>query len=385
MTQKSVDKQNIILVVKDFQSFLSHRIDLAKYLGSQGLRVSLVTDLQGAKVDLLRLGLHRVQHLPFSSAKRAPWQLVIPTIRFASLLFRNKNAVVFSVTIPAVIIAGFFCRILGVRQVVLCAGLGNAFHGQPNRARRFLKFFLKFVTSKPRTAVIAQNAFIRDYLLANDFTKSVTLINGSGIDDSSFEPPNSRVLNNPPKILFLGRLLREKGVVEFIEAAKRILDSGFSAEFILAGRADPLNPTSLRESDIEILLQNHDRIRWIGQSASTRDLLALVDIVCLPSYHEGLPRSLLEGALMECCLVASEIPGCTEIIKQGETGIFCKPRSFESLQETLYYLLQNPGKITILGRNARKCVLSNFTNNIILPQYYSVIAGMLDPGHCLDN
>jgi glycosyltransferase involved in cell wall biosynthesis len=373
MTQKSEDKQNIIFVVKDFQSFLSHRIDLAKYLASRGLRVSLVTDLQGAKVDLLKLGLHRVQHLPFSSTKRAPWQLVIPTIRFASLLFRNKNAVVFSVTIPAVIIAGFFCRILGVRQVVLFAGLGNAFHGQPSFARRALKFCIKLITRKPRTSVIAQNSAIRDHLLANGFARSVTLIQGSGIDESSFQPPTPRVLNDPPKILFLGRILREKGVIEFIEAAKLVLRSGLHAEFILAGRTDSLNPTSLTENEVHFLLENETKIKWIGQAVSIRELLATVDIVCLPSYHEGLPRSLLEAALMGCCLVATDIPGSNDIVISEKTGILVKPKSKDSLAASFAALIKNPSKIENYSHQGRMHVLSNFTNRKILPKYFAAI------------
>ena len=256
---------------------------------------------------------------------------------------------------------------------MLFAGLGNTFHGRPNLFRRLLKTLIKFVTKSPLASIIAHNSAIEKYLLDGGYCKSVTVIRGSGIDETIYHPPSSRVMNNPPRILFLGRMLREKGVVEFIEAAKIVLDSGFNAEFILAGRTDSLNPTSLSEREIYDSLENRSMIRWVGQSNNVSDLLAKSDIVCLPSYHEGLPRTLLEAALMECCLVATDIPGSNDIVLHEKTGILVAPKSKDSLAAGFATLLEDPSKIKNYSRQARAHVLSNFTNRTILPEYFAAI------------
>jgi glycosyltransferase involved in cell wall biosynthesis len=296
-----------------------------------------------------------------------------PTFDFYRWLFANRQATVFAVTLPAVLISGFFCRIFGVQQIVLFAGLGNTFHGRPNFFRGLLKTLIKFVTKSPVASIIAHNSAIEKYLLDGGYCKSVTVIRGSGIDETIYHPPVSRVMNNPPRILFFGRMLREKGVVEFIDAAKVVLDSGLNAEFILAGRTDSLNPTSLSEKEIYDSLENRSMIRWVGQSNNVQELLATSDIVCLPSYHEGLPRSLLEAALMGCCLVATDIPGSREIVIAGQTGILVAPKSSGSLADGFSFILKNQQVIQRYAANSRNHVLENFTNKIILPQYLHVI------------
>ncbi len=367
-------EKNLIFVTKDFGSFLSHRVDLFKFLIATGYTVSLVTDF-GSVGPTAAGGFQfsSIHHIPFASAKDRPWQMLKPTFDFYRWLFANRQATVFAVTLPAVLISGFFCRIFGVHQIVLFAGLGNTFHGRPNLFRRLLKTLIKFVTKSPVASIIAHNSAIEKYLLDGGYCKSVTVIRGSGIDETIYHPPASRVMNNPPRILFLGRMLREKGVVEFIEAAKFVLDSGFNAEFILAGRTDSLNPTSLSEKEIYDSLENRSMIRWVGHSNNVSDLLAKSDIVCLPSYHEGLPRTLLEAALMECCLVATDIPGSNDIVLHEKTGILVAPKSKDSLAAGFATLLEDPAKIKNYSRQVRAHVLSNFTNRTILPEYFAAI------------
>lgn len=366
---------HVIFVVKDLGYFLSHRLDLAHFLIERGWKVSLAADLQNAKSFPGSEKLTRIIDLPFLSLRHTPWKLLLPTLCFFNFILKNRKATVFSITIPALLLAGFFCKILRVRQVILFAGLGNIFHGRPNHFRRLVRNFIRTITKNSRTLLIAQNSEIRKFLLDNGYSADVVLISGSGIDEAKFTPTNPKALNSIPKVLFLGRMLREKGVVEFIDAAREILRKGIKADFILAGRTDSLNPTSLKDNEIKTMIEPEPSISWIGSTSDVKNLLANVDMVCLPSYHEGFPRTLLEGALMECCLIASDIPGSTDIVISGQTGILCKPRSVESLQEALTNLINDPRKIKILASNARHHVLENFTNAVILPKYFIAISG----------
>lgn len=366
--------QEILIVLKDLGYFLSHRLDLAKFLLDHGQKVSLVTDLQGKTEFPLRMELCRVIDLPFTSIAVTPWKLLAPSFTLAGKLLSNREMIVFSVTLPATLLVGFICLITRNRHVILFAGLGNIFNGTPNLGRRIIRSVVKLITRKPRTRLIAQNEQIVNFLSQNGYSKNITLIPGSGIDQSQYtndKPPRSS--NHPRKILFLGRMLREKGVLEFIEAAKITLNQGCAAEFILAGRTDPINPTSLKESDINAALADTDKIRWIGHGADVVSLLESVDIVCLPSYHEGFPRALLEGALMNCCLVATDIPGCRDIIEHEKTGLLVSPKSAEDLSRAFISLLSAPTEISKYAEGAKLRVIENFTNESILPKYYAVL------------
>ncbi len=369
--QKSAE---VIIVLKDLGYFLSHRADLARFLMGRGKDVSLVTDLQGRTNFALHAALSDVIDLPFTNITSSPWKILMPTLRLARKLASNRKAIAFSVTLPATLLVGLLCLITGNRHVILFAGLGNVFNGTPNPVRRIIRSIVKLITRKPRTRIIAQNEEIRQFLSQNGYSKYIALIPGSGIDANQYthaERPHA--VNNPIKILFFGRMLREKGVQEFIDAAKLTIKKGFDAEFILAGRTDPINPTSLRESELNAMLAGSDKIRWIGHCADVLSLLKSVDVVCLPSYHEGFPRALLEGALMGCCLVATDIPGCRDIIEHEKTGLLVNPKSAEDLCRAFIVLLSNPDKISQFAETARLKVIENFTNEKILPQYEAVL------------
>ncbi len=368
------DKSNhVIFVLKDIGYFLSHRQDLANFIISKGVRVSLVTDLSdnGHASDLQKYS--SVLHFPFSSISNKPWKVFFPTIQLIRLLRANRLATVFSVTIPAVLVSGLICRFFRIRQIILFAGLGNVFFGSPNILRRFIRCILKAVTRKPKTKIIAQNKSIQNYLLTQNFATEVELISGSGIDENAYKPPNRLNQNKPLRFLFLSRMLREKGAIEFIDAAKSVITTGAHAEFILAGRTDPINPTSLTETEINKAIENHPNLSWIGHVENVQQFLASVDVVCLPSYHEGLPRVLLEGALMGCCLIASDITGCNDVVFNRKTGILVKPKSSQSLEEAFLSLINGPEQIPYLALNARDHVLRNFTNAVILPKYWDII------------
>lgn len=373
MNNSDNSSRHVIFVVKDLGYFLSHRQDLANYLAGRGLSVSLVTDLQGRESFPGRNNLVHVCNVPFSSAKLRPWKLVVPTLAMTKLLFLNRKATVFSITLPAVLISGLICKLLKIRQIILFAGLGNSFHGPPNFPRRLLRVLIRFVANKPNTSVIAQNSSIKKLLEEQRYAVDVSLILGSGIDAQSFTLTQEKPSSGRPKILLLGRMLKEKGVLEFIQAAKLTLAAGYAADFVLAGRTDPINPTSLTEAQLTQELRDQPNIRWIGESKNVKDILRSSDIVCLPSYHEGLPRTLLEGALMGCCLVATDIPGSNDVVISGKTGILVAAKSPHALAEGFVNLLMDSKNIRKLAANAKAHVMKNFTNDIILPQYFDII------------
>jgi len=363
----------VFFVMKDGGYFLSHRLDLANYLHEKNVGLYLAADLKNSRKSFERLPYIRPIDLPFLAIFSRPWRMIFPILKLLLILIGNRKIIVFSATIPASVLMGIICRFFGIRHVALIAGLGNVFHGRPNLFRTFGQNILRYSLNKPRTKIIVQNASIGRLLSQYGFTPAPQLISGSGIDAFAYPMPARHPSNGRNiKFLMLGRMLREKGVVDFIEAAKMI-SPVHGAEFIIAGAPDPLNPTSLTAGEIEKLILGNSNIKWIGHCDDIGALLKTVDVVCLPSYHEGLPRTLLEGALSGCCLIASEIPGCTDVICRDEMGLLVPVKSPEKLASAFSHLIANPAKIAYFGINVREHVLKNFTNDNILPRYAKTI------------
>ena len=373
-TQPFATKPHIFFLVKDLGYFNSHRNDLAKYLRNMGLDISLACDLSGPAERGKNPPDMDILNIPFTALTSKPWRLIAPLIKLLFKLSKTPNCTIFSVTVPATLLGGTLCRLLGIRHVVLIAGLGNIYHGQQNFFRRLARQLLKFTICKSKTRIICQNNNIEEILCREGFTCPITVIPGSGIDEKKFAHfENREIMKSTPTILMMSRLLVEKGVIEFIESTRELHNAGYAAQFVLAGRVDEMNPTSLGVKQLSKLISGIPNLEWIGNNLDVTNLLQKADIVCLPSYHEGLPRALLEGALAGCCLVGSDIPGITSIIKHNETGILVTARSVHSLADGLKTLLDDHTHTRRLAKSGQRFVLANFINDKVLPEYAKVV------------
>jgi glycosyltransferase involved in cell wall biosynthesis len=155
-------------------------------------------------------------------------------------------------------------------------------------------------------------------------------------------------------------MLWDKGIREFCEAAHALRRAGVSARFELIGGLDPSNPASVSEGWlIDIGLKGD--VQWLGHREDMIEVLQATDIVCLPSYREGLPKILLEAAACECALVATDVPGCREVVRHGETGLLTPPRDAKGLADAVRTLLFDAALRTRLGKAARALVESELS------------------------
>jgi glycosyltransferase involved in cell wall biosynthesis len=194
---------------------------------------------------------------------------------------------------------------------------------------------------------------------------------GSGVDLSRFAPavPN----DGPPVFLLVARLLRDKGVIEFVQAARSLGSQGM--HFQLLGPIDEGNRTAIGRLELERWVEE-GVIEYLGVTDDVRPFLAAATAVVLPSYREGMPRSLLEAAAMGRPLIAADVPGCRDLVEDGVNGYLCTVRDPVSLASAMRRLAALPPTDRIaMGEAARRKVQEQFSEELVIEAYLEVLAG----------
>ncbi|MCI5145880.1 MAG: glycosyltransferase family 1 protein, partial [Candidatus Electrothrix sp. AR3] len=219
--------------------------------------------------------------------------------------------------------------------------------------------------------LILQNPDDRDLFLEHTLMKDerIYLIRGSGVDTDFFAPVQ-RKRSTHFRVLLASRLLWEKGIREYVEAAALLTHRSETIEFLLAGDADPGNPTSVPQAEIR-QWQAAGLVKVLGHVKDIRQLLDKVDLMVLPSYREGTPRGLLEAASTMLPLITTDAPGCREIVEDGINGLLV-PVGDASTLEKIEYLLDNPKICDTFGRAGREKVLQEFDQEMVFQQTWAV-------------
>jgi glycosyltransferase involved in cell wall biosynthesis len=196
------------------------------------------------------------------------------------------------------------------------------------------------------------------------------LVRGSGVDTNKYV--YSEEPKGPIKVVFPARLLKDKGIREFIEAIRILkVRPGFKAEFLLCGDLDPLNPTSVSRNEVESWTREN-LVQWVGFSDDMPNTYRNCHLVVLPSYREGLPLALIEAASAGRAIVTTDVPGCREIVVHGYNGYLAKLQDPHSLAEYIEMLISNPLMRNEMGKNGRKLVEEHFAMEIVHRQMLSI-------------
>jgi len=248
----------------------------------------------------------------------------------------------------------------GVRAVVnAITGLGHAFLGTGwlhRLVRPPLRWIYRKVLTARRVQVIFQNgddfAEFRERQMVS--TEKTTIIRGSGVNLQRFQPRPGRLEDEPaPTVLFASRLIREKGLMEYVEAARTLKEQGVEARFCLAGNPDPGNPSSISQELLEQWVVE-GAVDYLGQVEPIEAALSLATLVVLPSYREGTPKILLEAAAMGLPIVATDVPGCREVVRHEVNGLLVPARDAAALAEAMRSLLADPQRLHSYGRASRE-------------------------------
>lgn len=369
-------KTVVFLVTEDW-FFASHFHARGLAAKAAGWRVVLITHDNAATAHIRASG---IEVIPVNFVRRRlnPFAEFFFALKLMRLYRRIKPDVVHHVALKPIIIGGLAARLAGTRHLVNApVGLGFIFSSEKLLARvlrPFVTFALRITLSPPGAIVVFENH--DDLMMLSNAgmvrKTAARLIQGAGVDMTLFypvpEPPG------PVRVLLVARMIREKGVADFIEAARLLRGQ---AEFVLVGAPDPGNPNTITEAELR-RWEAEGLVRWLGARHDVADLLRGAHIACQPStYREGLPKSALEAMASGKPLVASNVPGCREAVVDGQTGLLVPPHDPTALAEALARLIHTPSLRARLGSAARIRVEQNFSDPIICAQTLLIYTELL--------
>ena len=356
----------IILFANTEWYLYNFRLSLAQALRSEGHEVVLVSPPGFYSRRLEEAGFRWIP-FPLSRQGTNPMGELLTIWRLRNLYQMEKPDVVHHFTIKCVLYGSLAAHTSGIHSIInAITGLGFVFIGRGRRGGglRWLVKALYRVALK-NTQVVFQNeddrALFFDLGLVTE--NQACLIPGSGVDTSRFvvEPDQPE----PALVVLPARMLWDKGVREFVEAAHILKDQGVSARFALVGDTDPDYPACVPEQQLNEW-QSAGIVEWWGWQEDMLAVYRRAHIVCLPSYREGLPRTLAEAAACGRALVAADVPGCRSIVRQGENGFLVPVRDAKALAEALRILILEPRLRQKMGRCGREIVLREFSMERVL-------------------
>jgi glycosyltransferase involved in cell wall biosynthesis len=362
--------------------FRSHFLGRALAARRAGWRVAVMTRCDPGDAErLAALGLDVVP-LPISRSGLHPLREATTLARVIGAYRRLQPDLVHHVAMKPIVYGTIAARLTRVPAIVNApVGLGFVFTSGSARARTLrplLSTALRALLDPPAARVVLENADDARALVAAGWARAehVRVVRGAGVDLARFTP-TATATAGPPRIVLPARMLRDKGVGEFVAAARALLSEGVVAEFLLAGDTDPDNPSAIPEARLRAWSERPG-VRWLGHVDDMPALLARCSIVCLPSYREGLPKALIEAAACGLPIVTTDVPGCRDVVRDGFDGLLVPPRDAGALARALRCLLEDPELRTEMGRTARARAVAEFGSERIEAETLAIYREITD-------
>ena len=363
--------------------FYSHFLDRAIAAKRAGYDVVVLTSRTREDISSAAHGI-RVIGIPFARRSLHPIRF-FRNLRDVIRVFRKEQPdIIHQVALKPILIGSLAARLLGIERVInAVVGLGFAFSSRARAAkiaRWFLLLFFKRIFKSPNARVVFENGDDLAYFVQKGWVsqEGAVLIRGAGVDTQHFTPRHLDL--SPPVIMLLSRMLWDKGVGEFVVAA-RILQAKHGlkyARFILVGDPDEDNRGAVAREQLQAWQQD-GFIEWWGYRADVVGTLAQATISCLPSYREGLPKSLLESIAMGLPCVATDVPGCREAVVDRLNGFLVPSRDPLALSQAIERLLANPGLMQQFGQASRKMAVEQFSSDLINEQTLQLYRSLMPP------
>jgi len=370
----------LIYFVTEDWVFCSHRLPLAIAAQEAGYDVAVATNVNAHAETIRRAGIRLI---PFDLSRRSMNLLSESAViaRLTALYRKEKPDIVHHVAMKPVLYGSLAARFSGVPHVVnALTGLGYVFTSDELMSlllRPAISCSFKKLLNSKRSMLILQNQDDHDMFIRKRFISEerVRLIRGSGVDTDVFyptpEPPGV------PFVMLVSRMLWDKGIKEFVEAARQLKTRGVDACFVLVGDTDLHNPTAIRKEQLTIW-QEEGVIEWWGQRDDIQKVMAQSHIICLPSYREGLPKALLEAASSGRPIVTTDTNGCREIVRNGDNGLLVPVRSTVELANAIQGLIENKELRQKMGVRGREIVVKEFAIERVVAETLTVYGKMLN-------
>lgn len=363
----------VIIALNTAWNLVNFRAGLIRALVAKGYEVVAVAPNDEYAPRLAELGCRFVA-LPMDNKGTHPGHDLLLFFRFLNLLRRERPDVFLGYTVKPNVYGSLAAHVLGIPVVNNIAGLGAVFI-RDNWLTRLVRQLYKTALSRSRH-VFFQNdedmrLFVEQGLAASD---KVSRLPGSGVDLSTFGyAPMQPLENRTFHFLLVARLLWDKGVGEYVEAARMVRRKYPMAKFQLLGFLDVKNPTAVSSAQMDVWVEE-GVVEYLGVADDVKPYLVAADCVVLPSYREGVPRSLLEAAAMGRPVVTSDAVGCRDAVDDGVNGLLCRVGDASDLADKLLCMIaMHPEDRELMGQAGRRKMELEFDEKIVIRRYFEVI------------
>lgn len=364
----------VVLVVNEDWMFWSHRLALARAAAAAGARVTVATRVDRHGARIAGEGFHLVS-LPWRRGARGALAEADALARLVALYRRERPDLVHHVGVKAALYGGTAALVARVpAQIHTIAGFGFVSVSERRRARALravLGAAFRHVLVRPRSCLVVQNADDFAEVRAGRLfdMERVHLVPGSGVDTRAFapapEPPG------PVTALLASRLIRPKGVVQLVDAARILRERGSGVRVVLVGDPDPENPDTVTAEELR-RWHGEGLVEWRPRADDMPAVWASCHVAVLPSHREGMPRTLLEAASCGRPLVATDVPGCRDLVHDGENGRLVPLHDAHALAGAIAELAADPALRARMGARARALVEARYSDEHIVAQMLSL-------------
>ena len=376
---ESNKKNTIAIVANTTWNIYNFRLNILDVLLENGFDVVVVAPVD--KYIFYKEEFPEVKHIPLKTLSRDgtnPLKELILLREFYKIYKKIKPDLILHYTVKPNIYGGIAAGMLKIPSIAVVTGLGYAFIH--NGMIKTITKFLYKVSSKFHDKVIFEN--VDDKLLFENYNlvkkEQGISVKGCGVDIEYFSPSkNPKLKKNKVVFTFIGRLLYDKGVVEFVEAAKIIKEQYPHAEFWLIGEIDKDNPAMVKEEDLVNWVKNKTVI-YHGFKENIKRYISKSDCIVLPSYREGMSRTITEGMAMGKPIITTDTAGCREAVEEGKNGYLVPVKSIDKLAAAMENILVMPREErAVMGQFSRNKALREFDDNIIARQILDIIKDVL--------
>lgn len=371
----AIPQLNIAIVLNTSWNVYNFRLGLIRALQNEGYRVTIIAPHDEYTSRLITIGCD-YETLSMDSRGANPVKDLGLFFELTKIYRKVRPDIALQYTIKPNIYGTMAARRLGIPVINNVCGLGTVFLHKSVVSN--IASFMYKVTFRRAQKVFFQNNYDRRFFLRKGFVqaKMTDLVPGSGIDLKKFEAVAFK-RNKIFTFLLISRLIHDKGILEFIEAIKILKAQGVEARFQLLGAKDPAHKRGIDPAIVDQWI-HANFVEYLGTTDDVRSYIRNADCVVLPSYREGTPKTLLEAASSSKPVVATDVPGCREVVTHDYNGFLCKVRDPEDLAEKMHQIISLDNiKLQEMGNNGRLKVEKEFDEKIVINKYLSSIRELL--------
>ena len=366
------NKKRILFVSAADWAFRIHRLSLAKWLIGRGFKVAVICPKGDVVEELQQSGLE-VYDMHLSRDRISLSELFAASKSIIQSIENFNPDILHCISLRCILLGWYATRTNSTspRVVNHVIGMGSIFSEKPKSIKtRIIQGIVDWGLKKAfrkhgATTVFQNNDDLRWWKKRVDLQSNQMLCIPGGID---WHQDNFECAPHVSRILFVGRMLRDKGILELIDAWSQLLEEGIFSELYLCGAIDLGNPNSFSKTEMETLAEERG-FKWLGRRTDIPKQMARASLVVLPTYREGFPRVLLEAGMANRAVVATDVPGCREIVENEKTGLLVKPREVRSLFLGMKRLLNDPPLRERLARGLHQRVKTEFADSVINPKW----------------